>query len=103
MNNKSRKTLHLVAGIYLLYLAFQLLSEIGENGNPAVSIMGGIVFVIAGGYLIFSFIKALKNEFEEIYEESSEDVVEEQLVVEDKKEDLTEVEIEMKEEDTTCE
>ena len=73
MNNKSRKTLHLVAGIYLLYLAFQLLSEVGENGNPAVSIIGGIAFVIAGGYLIFSFIRALKNEFEETYEEPSED------------------------------
>ena len=73
MNNKSRKTLHLVAGIYLLYLAFQLLSEVGKNGNPAVSIIGGIAFVIAGGYLIFSFIRALKIEFEEIYEEPSED------------------------------
>ncbi|MBP3665233.1 MAG: DUF308 domain-containing protein [Tyzzerella sp.] len=100
MNNRSRKTLHLVAGIYLLYLAFQLLSEVGENGNPAVSIIGGIAFVIAGGYLIFNFIRALKNEFEETYEESNE-AIDKESVVED--EELTEVTVEMKEEDTTCE
>ncbi len=102
MNNKSRKTLHLVAGIYLLYLAFQLLSEVGENGNPAVSIIGGIAFVLAGGYLIFNFIRALKNEFEESYEESCE-VVDEEFVVGDEEKELTEVTVEMKEEDTICE
>ena len=102
MNNKSRKTLHLVAGIYLLYLAFQLLSEVGENGNPAVSIIGGIAFVIAGGYLVFNFIRALRNEFEESYDESCE-VVDEESVVENEDEELTEVTVEMKEEDTTCE
>lgn len=102
MNNRSRKTLHLVAGIYLLYLAFQLLSEVGENGNPAVSIIGGIAFVIAGGYLVFNFIRALRNEFEESYDESCE-VVDEESVVENEDEELTEVTVEMKEEDTTCE
>ncbi len=102
MNNRSRKTLHLVAGIYLLYLAFQLLSEVGENGNPAVSIIGGIAFVIAGGYLVFNFIRALRNEFEESYDESCE-VVDEESVVKNEDEELTEVTVEMKEEDTTCE
>ena len=102
MNNRPRKTLHLVAGIYLLYLAFQLLSEVGENGNPAVSIIGGIAFVIAGGYLVFNFIRALRNEFEESYDESCE-VVDEESVVENEDEELTEVTVEMKEEDTTCE
>ena len=102
MNNKSRKTLHLVAGIYLLYLAFQLLSEVGENGNPAVSIIGGIAFVIAGGYLVFNFIRALRNEFEESYDESCE-VVDEESMVENEDEELAEVTVEMKEEDTTCE
>ena len=102
MNNRSRKTLHLVAGIYLLYLAFQLLSEVGENGNPAVSIIGGIAFVIAGGYLVFNFIRALRNEFEESYDESCE-VVDEESMVENEDEKLAEVTVEMKEEDTTCE
>ena len=102
MNNKSRKTLHLVAGIYLLYLAFHLLSEVGENGNPAVSIIGGIAFVIAGGYLVFNFIRALRNEFEESYDESCE-VVDEESMVENEDEELAEVTVEMKEEDTTCE
>ena len=77
MNNKSRKTLHLVAGIYLFYLAFQLLSGLGQNGNKAVSLVGGIAFIAIGGFLLINYFRSLKKGFEEDVEKD-EEVKEEQ-------------------------
>ena len=97
MNNKSRKTLHLVAGIYLFYLAFQLLSGLGENGNKAVSLVGGIAFIIIGGVLFLNYFRGLKQGFQE--DKNSEEDIEETS-----EEDATKVEtIEEKDEDESCE
>lgn len=64
MNNKTRRTLHLVAGIYLFYLAFQLLSGLGQNGNKAVSLVGGIAFIAIGVLLLFNYFRNFKNDYE---------------------------------------
>ena len=70
MNNKSRRTLHLVAGIYLFYLAFQLLSGLGQNGNKAVSLVGGIAFIAIGIFLLFNYFRSAKKDMEaEVNEE----------------------------------
>lgn len=65
MNEKGRKTLYLVAGLYLIYLAGSLLYGLvkGESGNQAVMVGCGILFLAAGGYLVVDFIKFKKNEF----------------------------------------
>ncbi len=78
MSNKSRRTLHLVAGIYLFYLAFQLLSGLGQNGNEAVSLVGGIVFIGIGIFLLFNYFRCAKKDMEaeenvEVIEEVKEE------------------------------
>ena len=52
-----------VAGGYLIYLAYQLLSGLKEGGsmNPAISIGGAVLFVIAGGIMMFFSLRALKK------------------------------------------
>lgn len=86
MNHKSRKVLYLVAGIYLLYLSFQLITGAveGNNGNVVVSVIGGGLFLILGILLIVDYIRNLKRGFD------SEEPEEEQN---------TEVSIEEKEEE----
>ena len=82
MNNKSRRTLHLVAGIYLFYLAFQLLSGLGQNGNKAVSLAGGIAFIGIGIFLLFNYFRSAKKDMEaeaneEVETEENVEVIEE--------------------------
>lgn len=84
MNNKSRRTLHLVAGIYLFYLAFQLLSGLGQNGNKAVSLVGGIVFIGIGIFLLFNYFRCAKKDMEAEANEEVEETVE---VIEEVKEE----------------
>lgn len=84
MNNKSRRTLHLVAGIYLFYLAFQLLSGLGQNGNKAVSLVGGIVFIGIGIFLLFNYFRCAKKDMEAEAHEEVEETVE---VIEEVKEE----------------
>lgn len=50
MNDNSRRALYLVAGVYLVYLGGKLVWQFikGIGGNPAVSIIGGVVFLFAG-------------------------------------------------------
>ena len=47
MNDNSRRALYLVAGVYLVYLGGKLVWQFikGIGGNPAVSIIGGVVFL----------------------------------------------------------
>lgn len=84
MNNKSRRTLHLVGGIYLFYLAFQLLSGLGENGNEALSLGGGIAFIAIGILLVFNYFRCAKKDMEA---EANEEVEENVEVIEEVKEE----------------
>lgn len=67
-----RSIIHLVAGGYLLYLSWQLLSAFvgniaatGWTGDMIVSLLGGVVFVLVGGYLLYSGIRRLLAEFKD--------------------------------------
>lgn len=64
-----RNILHLLAGGYLLYLAWQLgsgfVSGIGENGwngNMVISLIGAVVFTLTGGFLLISCIRRMLAE-----------------------------------------
>ena len=64
-----RNILHLLAGGYLLYLAWQLgsgfVSGIGENGwngNMVISLIGAVVFLLTGGFLLVSCIRRMLAE-----------------------------------------
>lgn len=60
-----RIILRLVAGGYLVYLGYQLLSGYlkgAEVGNPAVSIAGGVLFLIVGAWCVLSvLVPMIKN------------------------------------------
>lgn len=67
MSNKSRRTLYLVAGIYVFYSGIKLISSFmkGTGGNPMVSLIGGILFLGCGGFLIVDYIRKTKKAYEE--------------------------------------
>lgn len=69
-----------IAGGYLIYLAYQLLVGLKDGGtmNPAISIGVAILFVIAGGIIIFFSLRALKRgEYLEANREEEEEMKEE--------------------------
>ena len=83
MNNKSRITLYLVAGIYIIYLGINLVKGYinGEGGNPTVSLIGGIVFLAVGVWMFVSSIRKMVCAFkeaqnEEVEEQDAPEVVE---------------------------
>lgn len=86
MNHKSRKVLYLVAGIYLLYLSFQLITGAveGNNGNVVVSVIGGVLFLILGILLIADYIRNLKRGFDS---EEPEEEQNTELAIEEKEEE----------------
>ena len=54
-----RNILHLVAGAYLLYLTYRLgsrfvteIGTIGWNGDMILSLVGAVVFLLTGGFLL---------------------------------------------------
>ena len=64
MNDRARRTLYLVAGMYVFYLGIKLIVGFanGIEGNPIVSLVGGILFLGAGGWLIVDYIiKTIKT------------------------------------------
>lgn len=61
-----RNILHLLAGGYLLYLAWQLgsgfasgIGENGWNGSMVISLIGAVVFVLTGSFLLVSCIRRM--------------------------------------------
>lgn len=82
MNDRARRTLYLVAGMYVFYLGIKLIVGFanGAEGNPTVSLVGGILFLVAGGWPIVDYIiktiKLFKEKDAEPIEETEE--VEEQ-------------------------
>ena len=73
MNNRSRRVLHLIAGMYLIYLAFNLISQQlkSPTSNAAIAIGAGAVFAIFGLVIIVRYVK---NSIKDYNEENSEDV-----------------------------
>ena len=69
MNNQSRFTLRIVAGLYLFYLTYSLLKNWDPNSkSKIVAILSILIFSITGIILIImsvkSLIKANKDEKE---------------------------------------
>ena len=77
MNDKARRTLYLVAGMYVFYLGVKLMIGFIQKseGNPTVSIIGGVLFLAVGGWLIVDYVVKTVRAFKE---KESEEVEEEQ-------------------------
>ena len=75
MDNRARRTLYLVAGMYIFYLGIKLIISFtkGVDGNPIVSLVGGILFLACGIVLIVDYIRKTKKAVEEKYQD---DVIE---------------------------
>ena len=74
MNKKSRFTLYLVAGIYIIYLGIKLMNGYinGEGGNPTVSLIGGIAYLVVGAVLFVTSIVKMVRAFKEVQDEETE-------------------------------
>ena len=64
-----RNILHLVAGAYLLYLTYRLgsrfvteIGTIGWNGDMILSLVGAVVFLLTGGFLLVTCILRIRRE-----------------------------------------
>lgn len=79
MNNnyvpKSSLVIRMIAGGYLMYLAFQLITTLEEQTiNQWISIGCAVLFAIAGAIMLFFSLKALKNkEYKEAWENQEEE------------------------------
>lgn len=65
MSENGRRSLYCAAGIYLIYLGARLVWQFLKKtgGNPLVSIVGGIVFLIAGIFLVVNYMRYRKRSF----------------------------------------
>ena len=88
MSGKSRRTLYLVAGIYVFYLGIKLVNSFikGTGGNPIVSLAGGILFLGCGGFLIVDYIRKTRNAYKEEQNQEDDIVESEATVVEEEEE-----------------
>jgi TRAP-type C4-dicarboxylate transport system permease small subunit len=60
-NEKFSNGIRIVAGGYLIYLAYQLIQGVitGENDSPALGIGGGVLFIAAGAAFIVLSIRSM--------------------------------------------
>ena len=66
-----RNTLHLASGTYLLYLTYRLgsdfFTQIGEKGwtgSMVISLIGAVVFLLTGSFLLVSCLKRMWREYQ---------------------------------------
>ena len=78
MNDKSRRVLRLVAGMYLVYLSYRLISEQLQNAtsNAIVAWAAAIAFGVFGIYVIINYFRTSVKDFHE-QENETEETVEE--------------------------
>ena len=78
-NTNTRDILYGFAGVYLLYLAYNLSQGIGEAAGTekAVQIIAAVVFTIAGIGLLISVIRNIKKRVGEDLAETEEEKTEE--------------------------
>lgn len=78
MNDKARRTLYLVAGMYVFYLGVKLMIGFIQKseGNPIVSLIGGVLFLAVGGWLIVDYIVKTVKAFQEKDTEPTEEIEE---------------------------
>ena len=72
---KSSLVIRMIAGGYLVYLAFQLVTTLEEQTiNQWISIGCAVLFTIAGGVMLYFSLKALKNkEYKEAVQNQEEE------------------------------
>ena len=60
-NEKFSYVIRVIAGAYLIYLAYQLIQGVmnGENENYALGIGGGVLFIVAGAAFVIFSIRGL--------------------------------------------
>lgn len=80
MQNNTRYIFRFLAGGYVLYLAFQLFQGLPElTGAERIYIpIAIVVFVLAGLGIIVLTIRDMKRSAEQLQEEETEDVMEEE-------------------------
>lgn len=78
MSENGRRSLYCAAGIYLIYLGARLVWQFLKKtgGNPTVSIVGGVVFLIAGIFLVVNYILYRKRMFSQKNEEKEIEEIE---------------------------
>jgi len=89
--------LRLVAGAYVFYLGMQLLKGYmsgAETGNPIVSLIGGIVFLAAGAFFVFTGIRGVAKNFKEFQEVPEDANADGEVEVEAEAEEVEESEVE---------
>lgn len=79
MNDKSRRVLRLVAGMYLVYLSYRLISEQlrSATSNAVVAWTAAIAFGVFGVYVIINYFRTSVKDFHEQENEVEEKVDEE--------------------------
>ena len=67
MNERSRRVLHLVGGMYLIYLGIQLISQQlkAPTSNAMIAWAGAVLFIIFGASFAFMSIKKFVKDFKE--------------------------------------
>lgn len=76
MDNRSSSVLRMVAGAYVLYQAYGIITGVisGDAGsNPTILIIAAILFVIFGGWILVMGIRGMKKSSEEPDEETEDD------------------------------
>ena len=78
MDNRSRRVLRLVAGMYLVYLSYRLISEQlrSATSNAVVAWAAAIAFGVVGVFVIINYFKTSVKDFHE-QENETEETVEE--------------------------
>lgn len=85
MDNKGSSVLRIVAGFYVISLAYKLITAVmrGEtDANSTVLVVAAIIFIILGGFILFLGLRGMKKQSEEpedseVEYDDSWDIVEE--------------------------
>ena len=88
MNDRSRRVLHMVGGVYLVYLGIQLISQQlkSPTSNAMIAWAGAVLFIIFGAAFVVLSIKKFVKDFNEQEADESGDIVETVEVIEEKEE-----------------
>ena len=78
MDNRSRRVLHLVAGMYLVYLSVKLIVDQlnAPTSNAVVAWGAAIAFGVFGIYIIINYIRKSIKDFHEQENEVVEEIEE---------------------------
>lgn len=75
MNEKSKQMIHLIAGVYLIYLGVNLVTGVVEErpGNMVFMIVAGVLFVVIGAAFSVLSIKRMRMKEEDSAEDPADE------------------------------